>query len=119
MRLQHRSGRSEICGQTDGARMVFSQLPRVRDSTGTSMTATEFARLIRHPFEWLFDALIDQARRERTMVLLLTGYAAVWTVYATISKSSQDIHFDMGELVAWSREVGFGTPKHPPLAAWL
>src|SRR5580658_5122793 len=25
----------------------------------------------------------------------------------------------MGEFVAWSREVGLGTPKHPPLGAWL
>ena len=25
----------------------------------------------------------------------------------------------MGEMVAWSREVTFGTPKHPPLPAWL
>ena len=39
--------------------------------------------------------------------------------YGAIAKSSQDIHFDMGEMVAWSREVTFGTPKHPPLPAWL
>ena len=25
----------------------------------------------------------------------------------------------MGEMVAWSRDAGIGTPKHPPLAAWL
>ena len=25
----------------------------------------------------------------------------------------------MGEFVAWSREAGLGTPKHPPLGAWL
>ena len=25
----------------------------------------------------------------------------------------------MGEMVAWSREAGIGTPKHPPFAAWL
>jgi 4-amino-4-deoxy-L-arabinose transferase-like glycosyltransferase len=25
----------------------------------------------------------------------------------------------MGEMVAWSRETGWGTPKHPPLGAWL
>jgi len=34
-------------------------------------------------------------------------------------QASQDFHFDMGEMVAWSREVTFGTPKHPPLPAWL
>jgi 4-amino-4-deoxy-L-arabinose transferase-like glycosyltransferase len=39
--------------------------------------------------------------------------------HAAIAKSSQDIHTDMGEFVAWSREAGLGTPKHPPLGAWL
>ncbi len=53
------------------------------------------------------------------MVVLLGGYAAVWTLYGIIAKGSQDIHFDMGEMVAWSREIGLGTPKHPPLGAWL
>jgi hypothetical protein len=83
------------------------------------MTAAEFVRQARNRFERLFDALVDEARCERTMVLLLAGYAAAWSLYASISKSSQDIHPDMGEMVAWSREVGLGTPKHPPLAPWL
>jgi hypothetical protein len=67
----------------------------------------------------LFDALVDPKRRERTVLVLLGFYAAVWSVYGAIAKGSQDLHFDMGEMVAWSREVGFGTPKHPPLPAWL
>ncbi len=83
------------------------------------MTSAEFVRLARNRFERVFDALVDEARRERAMLLLLTGYAAAWTLYATIAKSGEDIHPDMGEMVAWSREVGLGTPKHPPLAAWL
>jgi 4-amino-4-deoxy-L-arabinose transferase-like glycosyltransferase len=75
--------------------------------------------LARNWFERIFVALTDDARSERTMVLLLAGYAAAWSLYASIAKSSQDIHPDMGEMVAWSREVGLGTPKHPPLAPWL
>lgn len=70
-------------------------------------------------FERLFDALVDPARRERTMAVVLACYFIVWSLYAAIAKSSQDIHTDMGEFVAWSREVGLGTPKHPPLGAWL
>ena len=38
---------------------------------------------------------------------------------ASIAKSSQDVHFDMGEAVVWSHEALAGTPKHPPLSAWL
>jgi 4-amino-4-deoxy-L-arabinose transferase-like glycosyltransferase len=72
-----------------------------------------------HTLERLFDALTDPMRRERTVLLVLAGYAAVWTLYGAIAKSSQDIHFDMGEMVAWSREVTLGTPKHPPFGAWL
>lgn len=67
----------------------------------------------------LLDALCDTKRRGRTAIAVLAAYCAVWTVYAVIAKSSQDFHFDMGEMVAWSREVTLGTPKHPPLPAWL
>ncbi len=67
----------------------------------------------------LLDALSDTTRRGRTVIAVLAAYCAVWTVYAVIAKSSQDFHFDMGEMVAWSREVTLGTPKHPPLPAWL
>jgi 4-amino-4-deoxy-L-arabinose transferase-like glycosyltransferase len=69
--------------------------------------------------ERLLDSLLDPARRERAVLALLAAYAAVWFIYGAVAKSSQDIHFDMGEMVAWSREVTLGTPKHPPLPAWL
>jgi 4-amino-4-deoxy-L-arabinose transferase-like glycosyltransferase len=72
-----------------------------------------------NPFERLFDRVIDPARSDPALALLLCGYAAVWWLYAVISKGSQDIHVDMGEIVAWSHKVTLGTPKHPPLAAWL
>jgi 4-amino-4-deoxy-L-arabinose transferase-like glycosyltransferase len=71
------------------------------------------------PLERLLDALLDPPRQERTVLALLAAYAAIWSIYGAIAKSSQDIHFDMGEMVAWSREVTLGTPKHPPLPAWL
>ena len=67
----------------------------------------------------LLDALSDPKRRGRTVIVVLAAYWAVWTVYAVVAKASQDFHFDMGEMVAWSREITFGTPKHPPLPAWL
>ena len=71
------------------------------------------------PFGRMLDALTDPARRERAVVWLLTAYCAVWSLYGALAKGSQDVHFDMGEMVAWSRDAGIGTPKHPPLAAWL
>jgi len=83
------------------------------------MTAAEFARLARIPFEWLFDALVDAARCDRAMLLLLTGYAATWTLCGSIFHGSQDLHPDMTELLAWSRDPSLGYLKHPPLAAWL
>jgi len=83
------------------------------------MTAAEFVRLARIPLQRLFDALVDRARCERIMALLLTGYVAAWSLYGVLAKGSQDLHFDMGEMYAWSRRVSLGTPKHPPLGAWL
>jgi 4-amino-4-deoxy-L-arabinose transferase-like glycosyltransferase len=67
----------------------------------------------------LLDALSDPKRSAGAIAVTLLLYCAVWTLYATISRSSQDIHFDMGEMVAWSRELALGTPKHPPLPIWL
>jgi hypothetical protein len=77
------------------------------------------ASLVTRSLAWLADALVDPRRRERAAAALLIGYVAIWTLYGAIAKGSQDIHFDMGEAVAWSREPALGTPKHPPLSAWL
>jgi len=67
----------------------------------------------------LMGALADPKRCERTVVIVLAVYCALWTLYGAIAKGSQDIHFDMGEMIAWSRETVLGTPKHPPFGAWL
>jgi dolichyl-phosphate-mannose-protein mannosyltransferase len=86
------------------------------------MTATDGARPARparNPFERLYDALIDPARCERTMAFLLVAYAIAWSVYGTIAKGSQDLHFDIGEMFAWSHQVALSAPTHPPLGAWL
>jgi 4-amino-4-deoxy-L-arabinose transferase-like glycosyltransferase len=83
------------------------------------MTAAASAARTRNPFERLFDALTDPTRNERTMLWLLACYAAAWSVYGTIAKSSQDLHFDIGEMFAWSHQVGLSAPTHPPLGAWL
>ena len=73
------------------------------------------------PIDALHGALTDPARRERNLVLVLTVYAVVWTIYGTIAKSGQGLHPDMTELLDWSRHLAWGY-KHPPLAAaivWL
>ena len=71
------------------------------------------------PIDWLVSALVDLSRRERTAAIVLVAYAALWALYGAIAKSSQDLHFDMGEAIAWSREPSWGYRKHPPLSAWV
>jgi 4-amino-4-deoxy-L-arabinose transferase-like glycosyltransferase len=71
------------------------------------------------PVERLVEAMGEPSRRERTVAAVLTGYVAIWTLYAVLSKASQDMHADVTELVTWSRELALGYPKHPPLGAWL
>jgi hypothetical protein len=83
------------------------------------MTLAEKAGVSRNPFERIFAALIDPARGERAMLGLLAGYAAAWSLYGAIAKSSQDLHFDIGEMFAWSHQIGWSAPTHPPLGAWL
>ena len=65
-----------------------------------------------------FAQLTDPRRREWTAVLVLVAYVAIWTVYGVLAKGSQDVHADMAEVVAWSRELALGY-KHPPLSAWV
>ncbi|HLH91189.1 MAG TPA: glycosyltransferase family 39 protein [Xanthobacteraceae bacterium] len=74
---------------------------------------------IKSALDRLIAALTDPARRERTAIAVLAVYCSLWALYGAIAKGSQDVHFDMGEMVAWSREATWGTPKHPPLGAWL
>lgn len=98
--------RDRECPETGAAPRRFVTVPIV------------FDRLLA-PVDRLIAALGDPTRGERNAVLVLIAYAALWTLYGTVAKSSQDIHFDMGETVAWARELDLGYAKHPPLAAWL
>jgi 4-amino-4-deoxy-L-arabinose transferase-like glycosyltransferase len=43
----------------------------------------------------------------------------LWWIYGVVAKGSQDIHFDMGEVVSWSLIPAYGYPKHPPFPAWV
>ena len=65
------------------------------------------------------DALIDPAGAERTVLVSLALYVLLWTIYGTIAKGSQGLHYDMTEVIAWSRDLSLGYLKHPPLAAWI
>jgi len=78
-----------------------------------------FIRLARNIFEQFCAALIDKSRNDRAMLLWLMLYALMWTLYGSIARSSQDLHPDMVELIAWSRDLSLGYVKHPPLAAWV
>jgi len=53
------------------------------------------------------------------MLASLALLVLLWTAYGTIAKSSQGLHPDMTEVVAWSRDLSLGYLKHPPLAAWV
>src|SRR5262249_32650142 len=70
-------------------------------------------------FERLVDALADERRGRRTAAVLLALYALLWWAYALVAKSTQSIHFDMGEVFAWPPEPAYGYPKHPPFPAWV
>src|SRR5437762_12853009 len=67
----------------------------------------------------LGDALADPRRGERAVIWLLLAYTIVWTLYGVLAKSSQNLHYDMAELVGLSREPALGYPHHPPLAAFV
>jgi len=70
-------------------------------------------------FAGLVDGLCDPRRWRRFTLLVVCIYAAAWTLYGVIAKSSQDINADMAEMVVWAREPALGYPKHPPLLAYV
>ncbi len=88
--------------------------------TAPPWTPAIVSRIDRSPaLNRLLDVLCDPKRGTGAIAVTLLVYCALWTLYATVSRASQDIHFDMGEMIAWSRELALGTPKHPPLPIWL
>ena len=88
--------------------------------TGASIdSAPRIFRPFLAAVERLVDALTDPARRERTALVLLAAYVAIWTLYGVLSKAIQDIQSDTAELAALSQHPALGYAKHPPFAAWL
>ncbi len=81
------------------------------------MEFTKSAGIAGRLLDRLIRSLSDLAQRDRYVLIVLGGYLLVWTLYGVISKSSQDLHPDMTELIAWSRDLALGFPKHPPFAA--
>src|SRR5689334_19086436 len=71
------------------------------------------------PFERLRRALCDRTWREWTAAAVLAVYACIWTLFDLVSRRSEDIHFDMAEMAAWSRDLALGSPKHPQMGAWV
>jgi hypothetical protein len=111
-------GGTGIANERRTRRMADSERSGV--PTAPPWTPAIVSRIDRSPTlnQWL-DALSNPKRSAAAIAVTLLVYCALWTLYATISRSSQDIHFDMGEMVAWSRELALGTPKHPPLPIWV
>lgn len=68
------------------------------------------------PAERIFQALIDPARRARTVAALMCGFVTVWTLFHVISLGSEDVHPDIVQSLQWAR--GQEVQYHPPLLAW-
>jgi 4-amino-4-deoxy-L-arabinose transferase-like glycosyltransferase len=83
------------------------------------MTMAFLERSARSTIEHLIAGLSDAQRHGRTALGVVAGYVGLWSVYGVFSKSSQDAHFDLGELAVWASQPALGYNKHPPFAAWL
>jgi Dolichyl-phosphate-mannose-protein mannosyltransferase len=97
--------------------MLSSEKRYIRSRRVQAMTELLFR--VRHAFARLADSLADPSKSHASAATLLVGYVLTWWVYALIAKSTQDIHFDMGEVVSWSLVPAYGYPKHPPFPAWV
>ena len=77
----------------------------------------EITRAVNRAFDRFIIAFTDPSRRDHAVLAVLGGYLLVWTLYGVVAKGNQDLHPDMTELIAWSRDLALGFPKHPPFAA--
>lgn len=96
-----------------------SRLPRETIPVGSAPDIPIASHTPYRPLARLVDALADPRRSHRTAAALLGVYALLWWGYAVIAKSTQSIHFDMGEVFSWSTALAYGYPKHPPFPAWV
>ncbi|HET8997564.1 MAG TPA: glycosyltransferase family 39 protein [Acetobacteraceae bacterium] len=54
-----------------------------------------------------------------TILALLAGFVAIWTVYFTLTEAPVPIKHDMLEAYAWGQEFQLGYHQHPPFWAWI
>jgi len=93
------------------ARLSSQAVPGMRYSSGVSA-------LLLTPAKKVLSALADPARQNFSVLVVLGCYVILWTTYAVVSKSTQDIHPDTGELLTWSNELALGYWKHPPFGVY-
>jgi 4-amino-4-deoxy-L-arabinose transferase-like glycosyltransferase len=55
----------------------------------------------------------------RTILMVLVGFVAIWTVYLTITEAPDAVKHDMTEAYAWGQEFQLGYNQHPPFWAWI
>ncbi len=67
----------------------------------------------------LRNRLADPERGGRTLAATLAAYVALWTAYATLARTSQDLSSDMTEKLVWAHNLALGYYKHPPLSAYM
>ena len=108
----------------DAAVSVFPKDSRQDHPRTGSLPRARSVRRFTALARWLIAGLARAEPSNRILAGILVAYWAVWTAYGIIAKSSQGIHTDMGEVVAWSFDLHWGTTKHPPflpalVRAWL
>jgi hypothetical protein len=68
--------------------------------------------------DWLHDGLTDPRRAKPLAAAVLVTVLLIYCAFGVVSNASTDVHWDIGELVAWSRDLAWGY-KHPPMSAWF
>jgi 4-amino-4-deoxy-L-arabinose transferase-like glycosyltransferase len=69
------------------------------------------------PAERLLDALVDPARRDRAVAVLLVSFVVLWTLYGVLAHGGYDVNWDVAQALLWSREPAL--QHHPPVLAWV
>lgn len=75
--------------------------------------------IVLRPFDRLAAQLCGEKTADLAAARILATYTVIWTLYDVVARASQDIHYDMGEMVGWSRELALGGSKHPELGGWI
>lgn len=67
----------------------------------------------------IHDQPIRQPISDHAPLILILAFVPIAAAITNVAYATYDLHADLTEYFAWSRDLAWGYDKHPPLGAWI